>query len=197
MYSNCLKRVFDFIGSLGAMPILLFAIVVLSPLIYLDDRGPVFYRASRQGKNGQLFTMYKFRSMKVNSPDLRNEDGSTYNSKKDPRVTRMGRILRKTSLDELPQLLNVLKGDMSFVGPRPTLPGKKSAPVMDEKRRKRLEVRPGITGYSQAYFRNSIGQEEKFEHDAYYADNVTFLFDVKILFKTALSVVKSENVFVE
>jgi lipopolysaccharide/colanic/teichoic acid biosynthesis glycosyltransferase len=126
MYSNCLKRVFDFIGSLGAMPILLFAIVVLSPLIYLDDRGPVFYRASRQGKNGQLFTMYKFRSMKVHSPDLRNEDGSTYNSKKDPRATRMGRILRKTSLDELPQLLNVLKGDMSFVGPRPTLPGKKS-----------------------------------------------------------------------
>jgi lipopolysaccharide/colanic/teichoic acid biosynthesis glycosyltransferase len=96
--------------------------------------------------------MYKFRSMKVNSPDLRNEDGSTYNSKKDPRATRMGRILRKTSLDELPQLLNVLKGDMSFVGPRPTLPGKKSFRDYDEKRRKRLEVRPGITGYSQAYF---------------------------------------------
>lgn len=187
----------DFLLSLAAMPFFLLFLVFIAPLIYLDDKGPVFYNAERRGKNGTTYTMYKFRSMKVNSPDLRNEDGSTYNSKKDPRVTRMGRILRKTSLDELPQLLNVLKGDMSFVGPRPTLPGKKSAPVMDEKRRKRLEVRPGITGYSQAYFRNSIGQEEKFEHDAYYADNVTFLFDVKILFKTALSVVKSENVFVE
>lgn len=197
MYKNYFKRPMDFLLSLAAMPFFLLFLVFIAPLIYLDDKGPVFYNAERRGKNGTTYTMYKFRSMKVNSPDLRNEDGSTYNSKKDPRVTRMGRILRKTSLDELPQLLNVLKGDMSFVGPRPTLPGKKSAPVMDEKRRKRLEVRPGITGYSQAYFRNSIGQEEKFEHDAYYADNVTFLFDVKILFKTALSVVKSENVFVE
>lgn len=197
MYKKCLKRSMDFVLSLAAMPFFLLFLVFIAPLIYLDDKGPVFYNAERRGKNGTTYTMYKFRSMKVNSPDLRNEDGSTYNSKKDPRVTRMGRILRKTSLDELPQLLNVLKGDMSFVGPRPTLPGKKSAPVMDEKRRKRLEVRPGITGYSQAYFRNSIGQEEKFEHDAYYADHVTFLFDVKILFKTAKSVVKSENVFVE
>lgn len=197
MYKNHFKRPMDFLLSLAAMPFFLLFLVFIALLIYLDDKGPVFYNAERRGKNGKTYTMYKFRSMKVNSPDLRNEDGSTYNSNKDPRVTRLGRVLRKTSLDELPQLLNVLKGDMSFVGPRPTLPGKKSILDYDEKRLKRLEVRPGITGYSQAYFRNSIGQEEKFEHDAYYADHVTFLFDVKILFKTAISVVKSENVFVE
>ncbi len=197
MYKNFIKRFFDITFALTALPFLIIIILVFSPIIYFDDKGPVLYNAERRGRNGKVFKMYKFRSMKVNSPDLRNTDGSTYNSEKDPRVTKIGKIMRKASLDELPQLLNVLKGDMSFVGPRPTLPGKKNMNELDEKRLKRLEVRPGITGYSQAYFRNSIGQEQKFEYDAYYVNNLSFIFDVKIMLKTVLSVLKKENVFVE
>ena len=166
------------------------------PLIWLTDRGPTFYNAQRVGLNGKIFKMFKFRSMKVNAPDIRNTDGSTFNSSDDPRVTRIGRFMRKTSIDEIPQILNVLIGDMSFVGPRPVLPGKPYAEY-DEVRRKRLTVRPGITGYSQAYFRNSVGQEEKFLQDCYYTDHVSLLFDLKILFHTAYSVLKRENVFVK
>lgn len=92
------------------------------PLIWLTDRGPTFYNAQRVGLNGKIFKMFKFRSMKVNAPDIRNTDGSTFNSSDDPRVTRIGRFIRKTSIDEIPQILNVLIGDMSFVGPRPVLP---------------------------------------------------------------------------
>lgn len=97
-------------------------ILICGILIKIEDRGPIFYFGKRLGKNGRIFKMYKLRSMKVNAPDLRNSDGSTYNSDDDPRLTKMGKILRKTSLDELPQIINVLKGDMSFVGPRPDLP---------------------------------------------------------------------------
>ena len=117
--------------------------------------------------------MYKFRSMKVNSPDIRNEDGSTFSSEDDPRLTRIGRFIRKTSIDELPQLLNVLKGDMSIVGPRPPVPG--SNPVrLNGRAGKRYEVRPGITGYAQAFFRNSISQAEKFAYDTEYVENLSF-----------------------
>ena len=112
-------------------------------------------------------------------------------------VIQMGlHLIRKTSIDEIPQILNVLIGDMSFVGPRPVLPGIPYAEY-DDVRRKRLTVRPGITGYSQAYFRNSVGQEEKFLQDCYYTDHVSLLFDLKILFHTAYSVLKRENVFVK
>lgn len=197
MYKNHIKRLLDIIVSLFALPFFGLLVLILAPFIYFADKGPIFYNAKRRGRNGKIYKMYKFRSMKVDSPDLRNADGSTYNSEKDTRVTKIGRIMRKTSLDELPQLLNIIKGDMSFVGPRPTLPGKKNMHEFDEKRLKRLEVRPGITGYSQAYFRNSIGQEQKFEYDAYYADNLTFVFDVKIFLKTVIAVLKKENVFVE
>ena len=141
--------------------------------------------------------MYKFRSMKVDAPDIRNADGSTFNGEDDPRVTKVGRILRKTSLDEIPQILNVLKGDMSIVGPRAFLATTaKSYSEMDELRKKRLVVRPGITGYSQAYYRNSIGLEKKIEFDCFYVDNISFLMDSKILFKTALAVLLRKNIFV-
>lgn len=196
MYKKFIKRLLDIIVSLAALPFVVLAIVFLAPIIWLDDRGPVFYNGERTGKNGKVYKMYKLRSMKVNSPDLRAADGSTYNSENDPRVTKIGRILRKTSFDEIPQIFNVLKGDMSFVGPRPTLKGKGKVHV-DPIRIKRLEVRPGITGYSQAYFRNSIEQSKKFEYDAYYADNVSFMFDVKIFLKTVISVFKRDNIFIE
>jgi lipopolysaccharide/colanic/teichoic acid biosynthesis glycosyltransferase len=195
MYSILLKRLIDLILALLALPFLLLSFVLLAPIIYLTDRGPVFYNATRMGKNGQAFRMFKFRSMRMNAPDLRNADGSTYNSEDDPRVTRIGKIMRKTSLDELPQLVNVLVGEMSLVGPRPTLMIE-NYHEMDEQLKKRYLVRPGITGYTQAYFRNSIGQNEKFACDAYYAENLSFMLDLKVLLKTVLVVLKREHVFV-
>src|SRR5699024_5242769 len=108
--------------SIIFFPFILIIIVMVGTVIYIEDRGPIFYNSSRLGKDGQVFKMYKFRSMKNNSPDLRNTDGSTFNSEKDPRITSIGKILRKTSTDELPQFINVFKGDMSIIGPRPDLP---------------------------------------------------------------------------
>lgn len=134
--------------------------------------------------------------MRVNSPDIRNADGSTYNGEDDPRVTPIGRLMRKTSVDELPQIFNVLLGDMSFVGPRPHLAGT-SSEDMTHVQRKRLEVRPGITGYSQAYFRNSIPAPERDANDAYYVDHISFGFDMKILWRTAASVLRREHIYVE
>lgn len=196
MYRLFFKRLIDIVLSLIACIPFLIAFVFVAPVIYFTDKGPVFYTADRRGRNGRVFKMYKFRSMYVNSPDLRNEDGSTYNGENDPRVTKIGKIMRKTSIDELPQVLNVLKGDMSIVGPRPTL-ATKELDRTDEKRMKRLSVRPGITGYSQAYYRNSIPQDQKFENDVFYAEKVSFMLDVKIIFKTFLGVVSSKNIYVD
>ena len=137
--------------------------------------------------------MLKFRSMRVNAPDLRNEDGGTYNAKDDPRVTRIGRKLRETSLDELPQLLNVLAGQMSIVGPRPGDVESKDSYQEDEMAK--LQVRPGITGYTQAYYRNSLGVREKRLLDAWYASHVTFFLDLKILLRTVVAVLKKEDVY--
>ena len=123
MYKHFFKRLFDLIIALFALPFVLLLILIMVPLIWLTDRGPTFYNAQRVGLNGKIFKMFKFRSMKVNAPDIRNTDGSTFNSSDDPRVTRIGRFIRKTSIDVIPQILNVLIGDMSFVGPRPVLPG--------------------------------------------------------------------------
>jgi len=119
MYKHFFKGLFDFILSLIAFPFLILIIFIVGIMIKIDDGGPIFYTAKRIGKNGKLFKMVKFRSMKVNAPDIRLADGSTYNGEDDPRVTKIGKILRKTSIDELPQILNVLTFKMSFIGPRP------------------------------------------------------------------------------
>ena len=180
-----------------ALPFFEIIFVILAPIIFLTDRGPVFYNAPRLGKNGKVFKMYKFRSMRVNAPDIRNKDGSTYNGEDDPRVTWIGRIMRKTSLDEVPQLLNVLNGDMSIIGPRPFVTTHYYGyDKLEPKMKKRISVRPGITGYSQAYFRNSISQDEKIEKDCYYADHVSFALDIKIFFQTVKSVLMHENIYV-
>ena len=195
MYRNCFKRVFDIIGSLILMPFVLLEILILAPLIWITDRGPVFYNATRAGQNYKPYKMFKLRSMYVNSPDLRNSDGSTYSSDDDARVTPIGRILRKASLDEFPQLINVLLGQMSLVGPRPKLwRSDRKVEEMDENRRKSYSVKPGVTGYAQAYYRNSITQEEKFKWDAYYADNVSLWLDIKILWQTVISVACRKNI---
>lgn len=196
------KRIFDIIGSLILLPFVFLEIIVLAPFIWLTDKGPVFYNALRAGKNYKPYKMYKLRSMYENSPNLKNPDGSTYNSDDDPRVTPIGRIMRKTSLDEFPQMLNVLLGDMSFVGPRPKNYSPEKAKTrrmedMDENRRKSFSVKPGVTGYAQAYFRNSITQEEKFKWDAYYADHISLGMDLKILFQTVWSVVARKNINTE
>lgn len=198
MYVHFFKRLIDILIGLCALPFVVLVILVFGPIIYFTDKGPVFYNATRAGKDYMPFKMFKLRSMYVNSPDLKNPDGSTYNSDDDPRVTPIGRFLRKTSLDEFPQFLNVLIGDISFIGPRPKLWNtQRKMEDMDGDRKKSFMVKPGITGYAQAYFRNSITQDEKFHWDAYYAENISFLMDVKIIFKTIKSVLFRENINTE
>lgn len=193
MYKKFVKRLLDIIIGLIGLPIEFVMIIIFGPIIFISDPGPIFYSGLRRGLNGKPFKMYKFRSMYVNSPDVRNTDGSAYTGANDPRVTKIGKFMRKTSLDEIPQLFNVLIGDMSFVGPRPTLATKPFESI-EPWRRKNYNVRPGITGYTQAYYRNSISQQEKFKYDLYYVDNVSFLLDLRIVLKTIISVLKRENI---
>ncbi len=192
MYRHFFKRVFDIIIGLIALPIVLIFIIIMGPIIWFEDRGPIFYMAKRISKDGGVFKMFKFRSMKVNAPDIRMENGDTYNGDDDPRVTKIGRFMRKTSIDEIPQFLNVLIGNMSFIGPRPdTLDFldvyKNEFPAI-------LTIKPGITGYNQSYFRNSIDGKEKMKNDDYYAKHLTFVMDVKIVFKTIKTVLFRENI---
>ena len=112
MYRNFFKRIFDLVLAIIALPFWLVILLIIGPIIYFQDKGPIFYNAPRLGKDGKIFKMYKFRSMKIHAPDLRNEDGSTFNSEDDPRLTKIGKFIRKTSLDETPQLINIIKGDM-------------------------------------------------------------------------------------
>ena len=193
MYCKFFKRIFDLFFAFLALPFLFLVFIIVVVLIYLDDRGPIFYTSKRVGKNGKLFNMYKFRSMKVNSPNLMNLDGSTYNSENDERQTRIGKLLRKLSIDELPQIINILKGEMSFIGPRPVLDVQLES-FTDEERVK-LKVLPGITGYSQAYKRNSMTNHEERMTDAWYAENVSIILDIKILFKTIETVLHPNRVY--
>ena len=196
MYTHFFKRIIDIIIGLIALPFVILVVVIFAPFIYFTDKGPVFYNAERLGKDGKHFKMFKLRSMYVNSKDIRNADGSTFNSDNDPRVTPVGKILRKTSLDEFPQFLNVLIGDMSFVGPRPKV-GKIDYNNLTEDKRKSFSLKPGVTGYAQAYFRNSISNDEKYHYDAYYADHLTFWMDIKVIFMTLWSVISRRNINTE
>lgn len=192
MYDHFFKRLFDIVVGICALPFVLIAICIMGPLIWIEDKGPVFYKAKRIAKGGKSFDMLKFRSMKVNAPDIRLDNGDTFNGENDPRVTKIGKFIRKTSIDEIPQFLNVLIGDMSFIGPRPdTLD---FLHVYQEQYPKILSIKPGLTGYNQAYFRNSISGEEKMKNDNYYACNVNFLMDVKIIIRTIKTVLFKENV---
>ena len=195
MYVHFFKRIIDLVFALIALPFVLLIVVVVAPIIWLDDRGPIFYAGKRIGYKGKPFGMLKFRSMKVNAPDIRLEDGSTYNGEDDPRVTRVGRFLRKTSLDEIPQFLNVLVGQMSIIGIRPD-------PLdwlekYDEHERVILTVKPGITGYNQAYYRNGADGAMKLKNDVYYAKNISFGLDLRIFFKTIKTVLFRENINID
>ena len=192
-YQIVFKRVVDIVICLMFLPFVLVITIPLAILIKAEDGGPIFYRSRRLGKGFKEFDMLKFRSMKVNAPDLRNDDGSTYNSKDDPRVTKIGRFMRETSLDELPQFFNVLLGHMNILGPRAGDVESKDTYEDDEK--DKVLVKPGITGYTQAYYRNNLGVREKRLYDAWYAHKVSIWLDIKIFFKTIQTVLKRENVY--
>ena len=192
MYES-LKRCFDVICCIVAFPIFIVIFVFVAIAIKIDDGGPIFYKAERIGKNSKKIYMYKFRSMKVNCENILNPDGSTYNSKDDPRVTKVGKFLRESSLDETAQIINVLKGEMSLIGPRAS--GWDALPTYKEDEIDKMKVRPGITGYTQAYYRNSISVREKRLYDAWYANHMSFLLDLKIFFKTIVVVLKHKNVY--
>lgn len=193
MYRRVIKRFLDILLSIIALPPFFILLVVIAPFIYFTDKGSIFYCGKRIGRYGKLYTMYKFRSMRMNAPDIRLADGSTYNGEDDPRVTKIGKILRATSIDEIPQILNVLQGDMSLIGPRPDPPDWLDRYPEDIK--VFLNVRPGITGYSQAYFRNSADGEQKMRNDVYYAENYTLWMDLKIFFKSIAVVLLRENTY--
>lgn len=189
------KRLCDIAVGVVSLPFLLVLTAVLAPLIYLEDKGPVFYNAPRVGKGGREFVMYKYRSMKVNAPDLTMADGSTYNGADDPRMTKIGAFMRKTSLDEMPQFLNVLKGDMSVVGPRPDL--KRETELYEGNEGDKLLVKPGITGYSAVMVRNSAPWHERLRLDVWYVHHVTFGLDVKVFFRTFGAVFGQKGIYVE
>lgn len=189
---RAIKRAFDLICSLILMIPVGIVIGISAIFIKVEDGGPVFYMAERTGRFGIPFRMYKLRSMKVNAPDIRLADGSTYNGEDDPRVTRFGRVARKTSIDELPQVINILKGDMSFIGPRPDTPMYLDKYTDEE--RMALSVRPGITGYNQAINRNAVLTKEKLKNDVYYVKHLSLWFDIKIVFMTVITVLSHRNI---
>ena len=193
MYIKYIKRIIDLILVLLAIPFFLVFYIVFAILIKIEDNGPVFYKAERIGKNNKIFKMYKFRSMKVNAPNILNPDGSTYNAKNDPRVTKIGKFLRENSLDEIPQILNIIKGEMSIIGPRASLAGALGTFKKDEV--DKMKVLPGITGFTQAYFRNDLPNREKRLKDAWYANNVSLCLDLKILSKTISTIVKRKGIY--
>lgn len=192
MYKHFGKRLVDIIIGVMALPVVLVFVCILGPIIYFSDRGSIFYKAKRIGLGGKMFGMYKFRSMIMNAPDIRLANGDTYNGDDDPRVTKIGRFMRRTSIDEIPQFLNVLGGTMSFIGPRPDTPD--FLHVYEEKYPDILKIKPGLTGYNQAYFRNSIDGAEKMRNDSFYAQHITLWMDVKIVLKTIKTVLFRENV---
>lgn len=187
-----IKRIFDIVFSMILMVPVCIVIGISSIFIKKEDNGPIFYMASRTGRYGKTFKMFKLRSMKVNAPDIRLADGSTYNGDDDPRVTKFGKFARKTSIDELPQIINVLKGDMTFIGPRPDTPIGSAAYTEEEKII--LRVRPGVTGYNQALNRNSVLTKEKLKNDIFYVHHLSIWFDIKILFMTIITVFGHKNV---
>jgi undecaprenyl phosphate N,N'-diacetylbacillosamine 1-phosphate transferase len=194
IYKFFFKRLLDILISFISLPFFLILYIPIAIIIKLEDGGPILYTAQRLGKNMVPFMMFKFRSMKVNAPDIRLSDGSTFSSKTDSRVTKIGKVLRETSLDEIPQILNVLIGDMSIIGPRPDMISDEEYP---EEYRSFLSIKPGITGFNQAYFRNETNRLEKMKNDKYYVDNISFTMDVKVFFKTIAVVLQRKNMYRE
>ncbi|MEJ8758827.1 sugar transferase [Enterocloster sp. HCN-30185] len=185
-YERYIKRPQDFCCALAAIIVLSPVMAVTAVLVRIKLGSPVIFKQERPGLHGKIFTLYKFRSM----TDAKDKDGNLLPD--DVRLTKFGKMLRSTSLDELPELINMLKGDMAVVGPRPLLV--RYLPLYNEHQARRHEVRPGFTGYAQVNGRNAITWEEKFEKDVYYVDHITFLGDWKIIFQTLKTVIKREGI---
>lgn len=186
MYQKFFKRFLDILLSLIALIGLSWLILIAAVLVKIKLGSPVIHAAKRIGKDKKTFTLYKFRSM----TNERDENGKLLPDK--DRLTKFGRILRATSIDELPELVNILKGDMSIIGPRP-LP-EKYLPYYTEREGKRHDIRPGLSGWAQANGRNSLSWTEKFELDVWYTEHISFWLDVKIIFLTVLKVFKREGI---
>ena len=186
MYKNVFKPILDKLLAFFLIVVLFPVIAMVAVLIYFYIGKPVFFRQERPGKNGKIFTIYKFRTMN----NARDSNGDLLPD--EVRLTKIGKWIRALSLDELPQLLNVLKGDMSFVGPRPLLVEYLS--LYNARQKKRHLVKPGITGWAQVNGRNAISWEEKFEYDVWYVEHISFGLDMKILYLTVLKVFRGEGV---
>lgn len=186
MYAKCFKRVFDFMLSLMALLVLSPVLLVLTVLGAIKMKGNPFFTQLRPGKDEKIFKLIKFRSMTCE------KDAEGKLLPDEQRLTRYGKILRSTSLDELPELINILKGDMSIVGPRPLLV--KYLPLYNEEQKHRHDVRPGLTGYAQVHGRNTVSWEEKFRYDVEYVNNITFWGDVKIMLGTVMAVLNQEGI---
>ena len=186
MYAKYIKRILDFTLSLLALIVLAIPMLIIYILVRVKLGKPAIFKQQRPGKDEKIFTLYKFRTM----TDARDEEGNLLPDSK--RLTKFGKMLRSTSLDELPELINILKGDMAIVGPRPLLV--EYLEYYTEEERHRHDVRPGLTGLAQINGRNSISWEEKFKDDIQYVNNVTFIEDIKIILQTVKKVIKKDDV---
>ena len=187
MYKNCIKRILDFCIALCALSILWPILLVITIFLHFANKGAgAFFTQERPGKDAKIFKVVKYKTM----TDERDADGKLLPDAQ--RLTKIGKIVRSLSIDELPQLFNVLKGDMSFVGPRPLLV--KYLPLYSKEQMRRHDVRPGITGWAQVNGRNAITHTKKFEYDVWYVDNISFLLDIKILFLTIKKVFVREGI---
>jgi lipopolysaccharide/colanic/teichoic acid biosynthesis glycosyltransferase len=181
-FKGLIDKAIALLGLLVALPVL----VLVTIGLYFANQGKPFFFQRRPGLNGSIFSIIKFKTMN----DRRGEDGQLLSDAE--RLTAVGKFVRKTSLDEIPQLINVLKGDMSLIGPRPLL--EEYLPLYNDRQKRRHDVKPGITGWAQINGRNTVGWTERFEMDVWYVENISFFLDVKILWLTAMKVLKSEGV---
>jgi lipopolysaccharide/colanic/teichoic acid biosynthesis glycosyltransferase len=186
LYRNYLKRIVDLFVSLLAFCLLLPIFLIITALLFVANQGSPFFVQARPGKNGRIFRLVKFKTMNDR------KDGSGNLLPDAERLTGIGKFIRKTSLDEIPQLINVIKGEMSLIGPRPLLV--EYLPLYNETQKRRHEVRPGITGWAQVNGRNAISWEQKFELDVWYVDNLRLSLDCRIVLLTILKVFKSEGI---
>ena len=186
MYPSAIKPFFDFISALIGLILLSPIFIIVTLLLTFSNNGKPFFFQLRPGKNGIIFKIVKFKTMN----DKKDKEGNLLPDAK--RLTKIGSFVRKTSLDEIPQLLNVIKGDMSIVGPRPLLTH--YLHLYNEFQNRRHDVKPGITGWAQVNGRNAISWDQKFDYDVWYVDNISFSLDIKILLKTIIKVLKSDGI---